>query len=155
MEPGRDESWGLYLSAARQGVSSAAQAARVLDPDPRGQLRHATGPMYSHLPRTLPTHAVIHDTVFERMASAVPVYAPKAIFGLSERLLAMRAEIETEVRKLAATGSIGGETSQAILDRSAAHLGVLQWSKYLDSPQSDGIPMKAKLKAADELRNSA
>jgi hypothetical protein len=154
MQPGRDESWGLCLSAARRGVRAAAQAREVLNPDPRGQLRQQTGPMYAYLPRTLPMHAVIHDTVFERLAVAVPVYAPKTIFALNERVLAARNEIEVEARRLVDSGSMDGETATMIRERSAALPGLMTWSKYLEAPMRDGVPLKARLRFADELSNA-
>ena len=154
MEPGRDESWGLYLNAARSDVPSAERAAAVLEPDPRGQLRHATGPLYTHAPRALPIAAVVHDSVFERMATALPVYAPPNIFALNERLVTIRAQIDTEVRRLADTHSIDSALSTAIIDRSAANLCLMKWSTFLES-RSDGVPLRATFRPAEELQNPA
>ena len=106
-----DETWGLYLSAARKGVRVPAQGPTLLDPDPCGQLRHATGAIYSHVPRTVPLRAVIHDSVFERMRRALPVYAPQSLFKLNEEILRMRGELETQVTSLAETGSIDASQS--------------------------------------------
>lgn len=155
MEPGRDESWGLYLDAARRGIPGAEKAAAVLEPDPCGQLRHATGPLYTYVPRALPINAVVHDSVFERMANALPVYAPPNIFALNERLVTIRSQIDTEVRRLADTHSIDASLSTAIIDRSAANLFLMKWSTFLESSLSDGVPLRAKLRSAEELQNPA
>ena len=94
----------VRLSAARKGVSVSAQRLTLLDPDPCGQLRHATGAVYSHLPRTVPLRAVIHDSVFERVRGALPVYAPQSLFKLNEEILRMRGELKTQVTSLAEIG---------------------------------------------------
>ena len=75
-----DESWGLYLKAVTEshGVNSDQVA---IHPDPKGPIRHSTGAMYSYAPRRVPVHAVIHDSVFERMRDLFPVYPPKSFFA--------------------------------------------------------------------------
>ena len=155
MKPGTDESWGLYLSAVRRGVAVDGPATPVLNPEPRGQLRLAAGSMYTYAPRQLPIHAVVHDSVFERMVHALPVYAPKSLFDLNEKLAAIRVETDTEVRRLAETGSIDEKTTKAILDRTSKHLFLMKWSTYLESTLDGDVALNTMLKPADELRNSA
>ncbi len=156
MVPGGDSSdhWGLHLCAARKGIA-VAPGTPTLDPDPRGQLRHATGPVYAHLPRRLPMYAVIHDSVFERMQSALPVYAPKSLFALNNDLLKMREDVEASVESLAATGALDATENQAILERSRRHLGIMKWSAYLDATEVNGTPLRALIDPATELANRA
>ncbi len=40
--------------------------------------------------RKMPLHAVISDTVFERMKTSIPVYAPQSLFDLDDALDARR-----------------------------------------------------------------
>jgi Uncharacterized alpha/beta hydrolase domain (DUF2235) len=146
--------WGLYLSAARKGVDAAPGTPR-LDPDPRGQLRYATGAVYAHRPRRLPIDAVIHDSVFERMQLALPVYAPKSLFALNDDLVRMRDEVEAAVQQLAETGAVEAKEQQALVERSRRHLGIMKWSAYLDATQMDGVPLRALIDPATELRHTA
>jgi hypothetical protein len=154
--PGGDSPapWGLHLSAARNGVA-AAPGALTLDPDPRGQLRYATGAMYAHLPRRLPIHAIIHDSVFERMQSALPVYAPKSLFTLNDDLLRTREEVEVSVQQLAETGAVDETARQAIVERSRRYLGIMRWSTYLDATEVDGQPLRTLIDPPTELKNTA
>jgi hypothetical protein len=157
MEVG-DETWGLYLSAARKGVGVPAQGLTVLDPDPCGQLRHATGAVYSHLPRIVPLRAVIHDSVFERMRRALPVYAPQSVFKLNEEILRMRGELKTQVTSLAETGSIDAGQFEEILARSNKHLVLEKWSEYqvdVVSTPAGAAPLKVRANPAEELSNLA
>ena len=155
MTPGSDESWGLYLSAAKKGVAADVGQTTIVDPNPSAQLRHETGAAYSYLPRSLPTSAVIHDSVFDRMLRALPVYAPASLYRLNGELVRMRAEIETETTKLAESGSIDGDELREILDRSKQHLILMKWSAYLDSSLADGVALRERLTPAKELGNSA
>jgi hypothetical protein len=158
MEPG-DESWGLYLSAARRGLNvSLAQGLTLLDPDACGQLRHATGAVYSHLSRTVPLRAVIHDSVFERMRHALPVYAPQSLFKLNEEIVRMRGEHQTQVTSLAETGSIDAGQFEEILVRGKKHLTLKKWSEYQGDPESTPVGVAApnvRVNPADELPNLA
>ena len=117
--------------------------------------RHETGAAYSYLPRSLPTSAVIHDSVFDRMLRALPVYAPASLYRLNGELVRMRAEIETETTKLAESGSIDGDELREIHDRSKQHLILMKWSAYLDSSLADGVALRERLTPAKELGNSA
>ncbi len=101
MKPG-DESWGLYLSAKKRPDTHdpSGQDANL---DPMGTLRQETGPMYSYAPRTLPLHAVTHDSVFVRLQHAEPVYAPQSLFNLNMEVLEKRKVIKTAVDGLKET----------------------------------------------------
>lgn len=138
-----DESWGLYLHAAS---ATAYAADATLDPDPRGAIRHSSGAVYAHAPRTLPPHAVIHDSVLDRMQQALPVYAPQSLFDLNRDLIRKRTEIETEAARLVETGSLDEEASRRILTWSARHQTLQKWSQsphrltpheQLSNPPSD------------------
>ena len=156
MEPGEDESWGPYLSAGTRRFASQARAGTVvLDPDPCGRLRFASGAAYTHLPRKLPVGAVIHDTVFERMRGALPVYAPASLFGLNEALVAKREEIEAEAARLAETRSIDEVELQGWRERSEKHLVLTRWTQHLASTLAEGAPANALLEPPAELQNSA
>lgn len=155
MEPGTDESWGPYLSAATRKVAGpSALGTVVLDPDPCGRLRFATGAAYTHRPRKLRVGAVIHDTVFERMRSALPVYAPQSLFDLNEALVAKQAEIETETSRLRETDSIDDDELQALRERSRKNLVLTRWTQHLASTLAEGSPPNAKLEPATELLNT-
>ena len=122
-----DESWGLYLNAVAQtpGINTDRVAIR---PDPKGPIRHSTGAMYSYAPRRVPVHAVIHDTVFERMRNTFPVYAPQSLFDLNRELVAERERVEKEVTELLVTGSLSQDECQEILDWSRKKLSLMKWS---------------------------
>ena len=156
MEPG-DETWGLYLSAARKGVHVSAQKLTMLDPDPCGQLRHAIGAVYLHLPRTVPLRAVIHDSVFERMRRALPVYTPQSLFKLNEEIVRMRAQLQAQVTSLAETGSIDAGQFEEILARGRKHLTLKKWSEYegdlCGAPV--GLVQTVRVNPAGELTNAA
>ena len=156
MEPGKDESWGPYLSAGtRQFASGSTPGSVVLDPDPCGRLRFATGAAYAHLARKLPVGAVIHDSVFERMRRALPVYAPKSLFDLNEALVAKQNEIETETSRLRETGSIDDSELQALRERSRRSLVLTRWTQHIASTPVETAPPNATVEPASELRNSA
>ncbi len=118
-QPG-DESWGLQLAAVRAKKTSAAatgaeSGAYAVDPDPLGQVRHWFSNLYQYRPRRLPLHAVISETVFERMKTSMPVYAPQGLFDLNDALDAKREMIEAKVGKLAGTQSLDEAERTAIL----------------------------------------
>lgn len=154
-EAGKDEAWGLYLSAVRkgQGFNGDGAETAVIDADPRGQIRHSTGAVYSHAPRRLPIHAVIYDSVFDRMRDALPVYAPQSLFNLNEELVKKRRDIETGVERLAETRSLHKEECDKIRNWSNEKLSLMKWSEYLASDLDDKIPLREKLKPAEELSN--
>ena len=157
MEPG-DETWGLFLSAARKDVRVSSQGVTRLDPNPCGQLRHATGAVYSHLPRTVPLRAVIHDSVFERMRRAQAVYAPQSLFKLNAEIARMRGELQTQVTSLADTGSIDASQFEEILARSKKHLVLKKWPECqsdVESALDGGLPSTVRANPAEELPNLA
>jgi hypothetical protein len=139
-----DESWGLYLNAVTetQGVNSDQVA---IHPDPKGPIRHSTGAMYSYAPRRVPVHAVIHDSVFERMRNTFPVYAPQSLFDLNGELVGERIRVEKEVTELTETGSVSADECKEILDWSRKKLSLMKWSKL----EPSNLPI-----AAEELSNT-
>jgi uncharacterized protein (DUF2235 family) len=158
VEPGQspgEESWGLYLDALRKrpGASGQVDDFREVDPDPRGTIRHSTGPVYTHAPRKLPAHAVIYDSVFDRMYDSLPVYAPQSLFDLNQDFVKKRKIIETEVGHLVATASLESEGSTRILDWSGKHLSLMKWSKYAELPLADATPLKQRWNPPAELQN--
>jgi len=150
-----DESWGLYLEAIRKGLAASGdlEDIREVDPDPRGTIRQSTGPVYSHAPRKLPSHAVIYDSVFDRMYDSLPVYAPQSLFDLNQDFVKRRQIIETEVGHLVATASLEPEGSSRILDWSGKHLSLMKWSKYAELPLADATPLKQRWNPPAELQN--
>lgn len=150
-----DESWGIYLDAVLKGqdVSGAVEDIRQVAPDPRGTIRHSTGPVYTHAPRKLPAHAVIHDCVFDRMYDSLPVYAPQSLFDLNQDFVKKRRIIETEVGHLVATASLEAEGSSRILEWSGKHLSLTKWSTYGDMTLPDATPLKQHWNPPAELHN--
>jgi len=149
-----DESWGIYLNARRTGRLPSGEVEDLADvnPDPRGTIRHSTGPVYSHAPRRLPAHAVIYDGVFDRMSDSLPVYAPQSLFDLNQDFVKKRKIIETEVGHLVATASLETEGSSRILDWSGKHLSLMKWSKYGEL-NLDATPLKQRWNPPAELQN--
>jgi len=156
MEPG-DESWGLYLSATKKAKDSNSNGKVVseIEPDPLGRIRNSTGGVYSYAPRELPIHAVVHDSVFDRMRDALPVYAPQSLFDLNEVLVIKRDTIETEVKRLVETSSIEDDESERIMAWSKKNLSLTKWSKYLKSPLYDQSRFGDNLKPAEEMPNNS
>lgn len=150
-----DESWGLYLEAIRKGVAASGDVEdiREVDPDPRGTIRQSTGPVYTHAPRRLPAHAVIHDAVFDRMYDSLPVYAPQSLFDLNQDFVKKRKIIETEVGHLVATASLEEEGSTRILEWSGRHLSLTKWSKYGDMTVPGATRLKQCWNPPAELQN--
>jgi hypothetical protein len=89
-------------------------------------------------------HAVIHDSVFERMRNTFPVYAPQSLFNLNRELIAERNRVEKEVTELMETGSVGADQCKEILDWSRKKLSLMKWSNLEPSER----PI-----AAEELSN--
>jgi len=123
----QDESWGLYLNAVAQTPSANSDQVAIR-PDPKGPIRHSTGAMYSYLPRRVPVHAVIHDSVFERMRNTFPVYAPQSLFDLNKELTGERKRVEDEVAQLRETSSITEGECTEILNWSRKKLTLMKWS---------------------------
>lgn len=81
--PPGDQRWGVYLTAVKidrsaARSSDAAVGDEAIDPDPLGQVRQWFSNLYNYRPRALPLHAVISDTVFERMRTSIPSMRRKA-----------------------------------------------------------------------------
>ena len=122
-EPGKED-WGLYLSAYNgapdesdaDGDTTETAApvdkvktdadgneAAVLYPDAKGQLRQWHSDLYEYVDRELPYHAVISETVFERMRKASPLYAPQSLFNHHRELNEKRKVVSAEIDDLAQT----------------------------------------------------
>jgi len=131
-----DESWGLYLNAVTksEGVKSGMVA---IHPDLKGPIRHSTGAVYSYAPRTVPVHAVINDSVFERMRDTFPVYAPQSLFDLNNELVTERGKVKVEVTKLMETGSLNEAECKEIVDWSEKKLSLMKWSNLDLSERPD------------------
>src|SRR5262249_8101553 len=123
-----EESWGLYLKAVDgdtvdlKSVKKADKAtpddyadAIVIHPDPLGQLRQVSSGLYGYAPRKLPLHAVISETVFERMTKSLQVYAPQSLFDHNEELDQKRQSLDTHVGRLVETHSLSSEERTAML----------------------------------------
>lgn len=159
MKPGEDNSWGLYLSAVKKNKRGEPGGGKKkdiveIDPDPLGELRMSTGIQYSYAPRRLPLHAVISETVFQRMKHATPNYAPPSLFNLNRNLLKQLETVRTEVTCLKETNSLNDEECQAILVWSQETLS-LKKSMIGISPTIEALKVLAnnlhdqKVKAAD------
>lgn len=128
-----DESWGLYLSAVNgmneEAVKRWTEGVYKLHPDPRGQLRVWISSIYNYRPRTLPLHAVISETVFERMKTSEPVYAPQSLFVLNDSLEEKRNLIAAKVKNLEDTKSMDEAERQAVLDYTDK-MRLTRWPSY-------------------------
>lgn len=132
MEPG-DETWGLYLKAVNaEKVTKEKQAgALAIHPDPLGQLRSVASRLYKYAPRKLPLHAVISETVFERMTNALPVYAPPSLFNHNEDLAAKRHTIDTQLARLVETHSLLPEERDRVIEFKDK-LRLARWPQYVE-----------------------
>lgn len=124
------------LGVQSQGQTGTAKAEApsndpvfTIYPDPRGQLRVWMSKLYNYRPRKLPLHAVIHDTVFERMRTSEPVYAPQALFDLNDALDNKRDHISAKVAKLDETKSLDAAERTAILEYTDK-LRLTRWPQY-------------------------
>lgn len=140
-QPG-DESWGLFLNAARSGLEleGNTESTYVVDPDPRGALRHSTGAIYTHIPRKLPMHAVISDTVFARMGNAMPVYVPESVLRLNEELVKVQQKIRGGAEQLKETRSIDDAEYARIQKWNDEQVTLTKWSKYLETVLDPSMP---------------
>ncbi len=134
-QPG-DESWGMYLSAHKFDKADIASRKNghdadlpCVDPDPLGQVRQWFSGLYNYRPRQLPLHAVLSQTVFERMKTSMPVYAPQALFDLNDALDSKRDLIEKKVAKLAETNSLSQEERLALMEFNNK-LRLTRWPQY-------------------------
>jgi hypothetical protein len=120
-QPG-DESWGILLSARKDRKADLVERQgrdddiMIVDPDPLGQVRHWFSNIYNYRPRKLPLHAVIAESVFDRMTGALPIYAPQALFNLNDSLDEKRDMITAKVARLGETNSLSTEERQRMLD---------------------------------------
>jgi len=166
MMPG-DESWGLCLSAvahvktetvappAPESAGTAQdtqlppptlQAAKrppappgtvLLDPDVLGQLRQWMSSLYMYQPRVMPLHAVVSDTVFQRMTQSEPVYAPQSLFDLNHQLSEKRNAVATAIDRLKGTKSLTDDEHQRILVYKE-RLQLKRWSEHIADLGANG-----------------
>lgn len=149
-KPG-EEGWGIYLSAinamtaagdavaaVEEGGSEPAgpdidgNAPAVLYPDAKGQLRQWNSELYEYVDRELPYHAVISETVFERMQQASPLYAPQSLFNHHRDLHQKRETVSAEIESLANTHSVSPEERDQIL-RFRDQLNVTRFNEFLSN----------------------
>ena len=145
-----DESWGIYLSgvngetipAAGEGdqayVDKDGEEPFVLHPDALGQLRKWSSALYVYKPRELPNHAIVSQTVFDRMVQAKPLYAPQSLFNLHDNLTEKRQTVNNAVDRLRETDSLKPEEHQTILEFKDK-LQLTRWEEYFqDLKQASG-----------------
>ncbi|MEL6747409.1 MAG: DUF2235 domain-containing protein, partial [Pseudomonadota bacterium] len=163
-----DESWGIYLTGVNgldseamaqvqnghvEGGSRSAADIEVVLPDPLGQLRTYVSNMYTYRPRQLPLHAVISETVFERMTRSLPVYAPQSLFNLNDALDAKRDLIAQKVARLKETNSLSDPERESVL-AFANKLRLTRFPSYWEhvintrAPQPRAVAL-ANAKASD------
>lgn len=115
---GQDESWGVYLKAWKADKAEYWQRQEdnplVVDPDPLGQISQWYSHLYAYRPRKMPQHAVISDTVFNRMVESLPLYAPQALFNLNDELDRRRDLIAEQVAKMQETSILSDEDLKKI-----------------------------------------
>lgn len=144
-----DERWGIYLEAIKTDkldVSDGTSSTGVLmvDPDPLGQVRSWFSNLYNYRPRRLPLHAVISETVFERMRTSTPVYAPQSLFDLNDALDVKRDLIEAKVGKLGETQSLDDDERKAILEFKDK-LRLTRWPHYWENLEKTRAPRAREL----------
>jgi uncharacterized protein (DUF2235 family) len=152
-KPG-DESWGIYLTAVKADKADGASnmtsdGIPAVDAEPLGQVRHWFSNLYNYRPRKLPLHAVISDTVFERMKTSMPVYAPQSLFDLNDALDAKRELIEAKVGKLTATHSLEEAERKAILEFKDK-LRLTRWPQYWEGVVAARAPRAVELVLTNE-----
>ncbi len=130
---GQDESWGVYLKAWKADKAEYWERQddnpHVVDPDPLGQISQWFSHLYEYRPRKMPQHAVISDTVFNRMVESLPLYAPQALFNLNDTLHDRRLLIDGQVQKLLET-SLLSEDDQAKIKGYQAKLRLNRFDEY-------------------------
>jgi hypothetical protein len=128
-----DESWGIFLTAEKTDkadlIDRQVDDPGWVDPDPLGQVRQWFSNLYEYRPRKLPLHAVISDTVFDRMTQSMPVYAPQALFNLNDDLDKKRDMIDEKVAKLVETESLVEDERQKIISYKNK-LRLRRWPEY-------------------------
>ncbi len=163
-----DEAWGIYLSAIN-GETVAARAEGdtpyvdadgdepfVLHPDALGQLRKWSSALYVYKPRALPNHAIVSQTVFDRMVKAKPLYAPQSLFNLHDNLTEKRKSVNNAVDRLRETDSLKPDEHQTILEFKDK-LQLTRWEEYFDElSQSSGSAGKSDwVEPSERLSNAA
>jgi hypothetical protein len=147
MAPG-EEGWGMYLSAANASTKSLTEAERKdtfeVEPDALGQLRRWDSAMYNYTERKLPNHAVISESVFERMQKARPLYAPKSLFEHHRALNKTREEVGQEINSLSDTKSLSAAERDKILS-IRDNLRITRWPRNAEDVSYE--------KEADRLKN--
>jgi hypothetical protein len=130
------EDWGVYLSARKADkvevaclTDSSDDEVATVDPDCTGQVRAWFSRLYQYRPRTLPLHAVISETVFDRMSAMRPAYAPEALFKLNEALDTHRDAIVAGIGKFAETESLSEDERAKVLAANKS-LRLLRWPDY-------------------------
>ncbi|MFY0613036.1 MAG: DUF2235 domain-containing protein [Hyphomicrobiaceae bacterium] len=138
-----DERWGIYLNAANERVIAPERVAETgaypLHPDALGQLRLWKSAVYIYKPREMPNHAVISESVFERMTNAAPLYAPASLFNLHEALHEKRTRIDAAVKSLKDTQSVSEQEHDAILTFKE-RLQLIRWPQYAAGLKAMGAP---------------
>jgi hypothetical protein len=152
-----DEGWGLYLSAVKASKMSVTAedggAVATVDPDPLGQVRSWFSNLYVYRPRKLPLHAVLSETVFDRMSRSMPVYAPQALFDLNDALDAKRDLIEAKVAKLAETSSLEEAERQAVIEFNKK-LRLTRFPKYWEALVEARAPQPVELLLSNAALNA-
>lgn len=128
-----DEAWGIYLTAEKTDKVDLTERQTDdpgwVDPDPLGQVRQWFSNLYEYRPRRLPLHAVLSESVFDRMTQSMPVYAPQALFNLNDDLDKKRDLIDEKVAKLVETQSLAEDERQKIIDYKNK-LRLRRWPEY-------------------------
>ena len=158
MQPG-DEIWGLYLSARqarKEGLvsSPAPDGVPVVDPDSLGQVRSWFSNLYIYRPRKLPLHAVLSETVFDRMTKSIPVYAPQSLFDLNDALDEKRDLIEAKIGKLSETNSLTEGERKAVLEFKDK-LRLTRFPQYWESLVAARSPRPAEVVLSNAALNAA
>ena len=167
-----EESWGIYLSAVngnavepKEGDDGPAYSdvdgnvPFVIHPDPLGQLRRWSSPLYVYKPRELPNHAVVSQTVIERMTKAKPLYAPQSLFDLHDNLAKKRESVNIAVDRLRSTNSLEPEEHEKIIAfKDRLHL--TRWPKYFEElrklqPQWPDVENRLSNATADDAGGNA
>jgi hypothetical protein len=133
MQPG-DETWGLHLSA--RIWDGGDKLPGMINPDSRGQVRQWISDLYVYEDRKLPSHAVISETVFERMTRTLPLYAPQSLFDHHRDLNAKRETVNAEIASLTATQSLSPAERDAMIGFKD-NLRIVRWPGSF-GPKQDG-----------------
>ena len=137
---GKDESWGLYLTAERKhrkrkdgGHSSSNNSPvpqhLVTRPNPRGKIRFSTGPMYTHIPRVLPSNAIIADEVFYRMLEKDTDYSPESVINLITLRKERSKMVEQHIDVLEESKSISKDEADKMRLNAKANMKITKWSE--------------------------